>query len=467
MTASSPNPDDLRSRIAELEAENRLLRDQATTPSDTVPSVAASSPRRGVGWTVFALVLIVVGCLLAPLSVVTAWGRATLVDTDRFVATYAPLAENPAIQAYVIDQSMLAITENVDIDQLTQELFDGIKELGTGARASAALDALQGPAARGLENLIRSGVTNFVHSDAFAQAWQQGLRISHTQLMAMLRGDPDAILTAEQDGTIGIQLGPIISQVKQALIDRGITVANRIPAVDKTIPISQADRLPMIQTGYQLVISLGTWLPWICLLFLVAGVVVARRRSRAVVGAGLGFAAAMAVLLVGFLVARTVATASLPPAVAPRNVTDLLFDTATDAMHDTAVAGVVLGVAIGLVAWFVSPFRSSTRLRAGYLRGVDQLRSAAENSGLSTGRVGTWIHHQRLLIWIVIAVVTAAVIMFSRPLAVSTIVITGLVAVFVLIIISLLERPPRPVSSPTPVAFDDDHEPTVNLPREP
>ncbi|SDT26348.1 hypothetical protein [Microlunatus soli] len=449
MTETPPTSHQLRERIAQLEAENRTLRERSVpTPESLAPSAPPVLSRRGRGWAVLSLCLIIVGCVLAPLSVVTVWARATLVDTDRFVATYAPLANSLVVQDYVIDQSVTVIDQKVDIDLLTANLIDGIKDLGTGPRANAALDALQGPAASGLKNLIRSGVTEFVRSDAFAQTWQQALRISHTQLMATVRDDPQAILKAQQDGTIGIQLGPIIDRVKRSLIDRGITVASRIPSVNKTIPIAQADQIGTVQAGYRVVIALGAWLPWVCLLFLVAGVVVARRRTRALVGTGVGFALAMLVLLLGFFVGRTVVAASLPPSLAPGNVTDLLYTTATHAMRDTAIAGLVLGIAVALVGWFGGPFTSSQRIRGGYLSGVDHLRRRVEDRGVSTGKVGEWIYAQRLLIRIVIAVVVAAIILLNRPLAVSTIVATGLIAIGVLIILSLVERPPRP--DPTP-----------------
>jgi len=478
MSEQSPTPDELQSRIAQLEAENRILRDQAESGPPPAADAAATPPRTGrtrAGWAVLSVCLVVLGCLLVPLSVTTVWAKATLIDTDRFVATYAPLAKDPGVQAYLVDQSILVINDNVDIDQLTQELIDGIKELGTGPRADAALDALQGPMARGMENLIRNAVTTFIESDAFAETWEQALRISHTQLMATMQGDPDALLKAEQDGTIGIQIGPIIEKVKQALVDRGITVAAKIPSVDKTIPIARSDQITTAQAGYAAVIALGTWLPWVNLLILAAGVLVARRRSRGLLGVGIGFAIAMVILMTGFAVGRAVVTATLPPSLVPTNVSHLIYDTATEQMRDTALAGLVLGIAVALVAWFAGPFRSSQQLRKVYGGGVGQLRRSAEDHGVSTGRVGEWLYAQRLLIRIVIAVVVAAVILLNRPLDVSTIVITGLVAIAVLIILSLVERPPgsgvdrAEMGAAVPsgaVADDADHEPTLTLPKD-
>ena len=91
-----------------------------------------------------ATVLIVLGCLMAPVAVVSGWAKTTLTDTDNFVATYAPLAHDPAIQAFVVEQTTAAIDEKVNIEQLTSEVLDGIKALGTRPAASAGTGRLEG-----------------------------------------------------------------------------------------------------------------------------------------------------------------------------------------------------------------------------------------------------------------------------------------------------------------------------------
>ena len=289
-----------------------------------------------------ATVLIVLGCLLAPMAVITGWAKSTLTDTDTFVATYAPLAHDPRVQAYVVDQAATAIDQNIDIEGLTSEVIDGIKALGTRPRASAALDALKGPATQGIEDLIRDGITAFVGSDAFPQTWERALRVSHTQLVATLTNDPQALAAAQSDGTIGIQLGPIVEDVKAALLARNITVASRIPPIDRTIPIAQSDQIPTVQAGYRAIVALGGWLPWVALAFLAAGVLVARRRNLALVWAAVGLGLSMLVLLLGFTVGRAVLLTSVPATLVPGDVITLLYETAIAAMKDTAIAGLVL-----------------------------------------------------------------------------------------------------------------------------
>ena len=403
--------------------------------------MASSRRSRGRGWTVLAAVLIVLGCLMAPLAVVTGWAKSTLTDTDTFVATYAPLAHNPDVQSFVVDQAAAAIDQNVNLEQYIADVIDGIKGLGTPPRASAALDALKGPATQGVQRVVREGIEDFVASEAFVQSWERALRISHTQLLATLSNDPQALIAAQSDGTIGIQLGPIVEDVKAALLARGVSIASRIPPVDRMIPIAQSDQIPTVQAAYRAVIAVGSWLPWVALVFLVAGVLVARRRSVALLWAALGVGLSMLLLVLGFTIGRALLLTAVPPAVVPGAVTTLFYDTATVAMHDTAVIGVVLAVSIAVVAWFAGPFRAPRRLRSFYTDGLAGLRDNAEKHGVTTGRFGEWIYAQRRVLHVIIALAASAAIILLRPLSVSDIVGTVAVAVVALVIVSLIERP--------------------------
>ena len=60
--------------------------------------------RRRIGWrSPLAVLLILVGCVLMPLSVVGVWARNQVTDTDRFVANVTPLAADPSVQNAVAD----------------------------------------------------------------------------------------------------------------------------------------------------------------------------------------------------------------------------------------------------------------------------------------------------------------------------------------------------------------------------
>jgi len=440
---------DLRARVARLESENSALRTQLEVEPPGGNGAPTSARRgRGRGWTVLAVVLIVLGCVMAPLAVVGGWAKSTLTDTDTFVATYAPLAHDAAVQGFVIDQATAAINQNLNLEQLTTEVLDGIKALGTRPAASAALDALKEPAAQALETVIRDGVTTFVSSDSFTQSWERALRLSHTQLLATLRNDPQALIAAQSDGMIGIQLGPIVEDVKAALLARDLSIAARIPAVDRTIPIAMSDQITTVQTGYRAIVAVGSWLPWAALIFLAAGVLVARRRSVALVGAAVGLGLSMLVLLLAFSVGRAVLLTAIPAALVPASVMTLFYDTATAAMRETAVIGVVLTFTIAIVAWFAGPFVLPRKLRSLYTDGVAAVRRSAERHNVTTGRAGHWAYAQRRVLHVVIALAATAAIILLRPLSVSDIVGTLVISVIAVIVVSLIERPARADSSP-------------------
>ena len=444
---------DVTEKIAQLEGENAALRaaleDQAKLPHEDGSGVDAPGAggygtrkrQRGWGWTLLATVLIIIGAVLAPIATVASWARVQLTDTNSFVATYAPLAKDPAVQEFVTDATVDVIQQNVDIPALSAQVIDGITDLGTGPAATTALEALKGPVAQGIVSLIRSTVSTFVESDAFAQVWQEALRISHTQLVATMQNNPNAAIAVGSDGSVGIQMGPIIERVKKVLVDRGLTFASQIPAVDRTITVAQNTSVPTLQFFYGLAVSVGTWLPWIALLFLAAGVAVARRRALALVWAAIALGLSMIVVIAGIAIGRVVFIGSVSPSLIPAGVAETVFNTVTTAMTDTGVAILVLAIVVAVVAWYAGPFAVSRRLRGFFGSGVAWVREAAARHGISTGRTGEWLYAKRSLIRAAIAVIAAAIVLFVRPLTPALIIWTLVIAALVIVIFELVQRP--------------------------
>ncbi|MEV8212675.1 hypothetical protein [Leifsonia sp. NPDC077715] len=452
---------ELLQRIAALEEENASLRLQAGADADTtpIPAPPAVKHRRGWGWTLLATVLIVLGAILAPLAVVASWAKVQLTDTDTFVATYAPLAHDPAVQAFVTDQAVKAVEDNVDIPQLTDQVIDGITGLGTGPVATKALDALKAPLAQGIVSLLQSTVQRFVASDAFAQVWQEALRASHNQLEATMTNSGNSAVTIGANGSIGIQLAPIMDRVKQQLVAQGITFASRIPTIDKTITVAQSSSIPTLQLFYGLAVAAGAWLPWVAIGLLALGVIVARRRALALVWAAVGLALAMALTLGAISVGRILFQASVSPSLVPSALAQKLYSTVTDAMIASAVAVLVLAIAVALVGWYSGPFAAPRRLRGFFGSGVAWVRTSAESHGITTGRVGEWLYAQRTLLRTAVAVIAAAIVLFVRPLTPSLIIWTLVLAALVVAILELLQRPVITV----PEVADDDT-PVVTVP---
>jgi len=430
----------LAERIAELEAENARLR--ASIDEDVAP--AAPTERRrssGRGRAVVAAILLVVGIVLAPVAVLGGWARAQLVDTDQFVATFGPLAEDPAVQAYVADQATTVVLEQVDVAGLTGSVFDGIRDLEIPDAAKQALTLLEGPAVQGIENLVGTVVERLVESEAFADVFQTALRSSHTQLVAAMQGDPDAALSIDEAGQIGIQLAPVIAEVKERLVDAGVGFAASIPEVDRTIVIAQADALITVQLVYALAVTAGTWLPWVVIGLLVIGVVAARNRPRALVWTGAGLALSLGLLAGGFGIARLYFLASVSPSLMPLGAAEAVYDQIVDRMAATAVALALFGVAVAVIAWFSGGSETAGRIRALGAAGFGSVRRAALARGVSTGGFGRWLDRQALLVRIAVLVIGAGVVLFTRPVTVGLVIGTVVIVLVLLALLELLRLP--------------------------
>ncbi|GAA2046282.1 hypothetical protein GCM10009819_37680 [Agromyces tropicus] len=458
MSDATDTDDDLRARIAELEAENERLRADVAETRDLsadVAAVATAPPKRRRGRTVAAVVLVVLGLLLAPVAVVSAWARAELVDTDRFVSTFGPLADDPEVQAFIADEVTVAIEEQVDIPQLTSDVFDGIRALDLPPRAEDALGLLEAPAAQGLSSLLSSTVDRVIASDAFADVWRASLTATHRQFTAALQGDPDAALAIGGDGTLSIQLGPIIQAVKDRLTEQGVGFAAAIPVIDRSVQIAQSDSLVLVQTIYALAVAAGTWLPWVVLALLAAGVLVAKRRSVALVWTAVGLALTMLLTLAGFGTGRLFFVGTVSPSIMPKGAAESLFAGLTQLMVSSITALTVLAIAVALIAWLSGPSAPARRVRGFADDGFGAVRSSAASHGISTGRFGAGLHRWRVVAYAAIAVIASLVLLASRPLSASTVLWTVVIALLAVLVVELVRRPEEvPAPSETDAAAD-------------
>jgi hypothetical protein len=134
--------------------------------------------------------LIVIGCILAPLSGVAVWAKNQVTNTDRYVATVAPLASDPAIQNAVADKVTAEIFAHLDVAGITNQAVDALAERGLPPLVATQLHALSGPLSSGVQSFVRTEVGKVVASDAFAEAWLTANRAVHEALVAALTGQP-------------------------------------------------------------------------------------------------------------------------------------------------------------------------------------------------------------------------------------------------------------------------------------
>jgi Na+-translocating ferredoxin:NAD+ oxidoreductase RnfE subunit len=432
-----------RAELERLRAEVAALRASAGEKVVTTRRTVRQRWR-----TVVATLLIVLACVLAPLSVVAVWAKNQVSDTDRYVATVAPLAEDPAIQRAMTDKITAQVFTYIDVKGLTTQAIDALASRGLPPQAADQLQGLAGPIANGVENFTRSQIARIVASQAFADAWVQANRLAHQELVKALTGEGGGAVTVEND-TVSVNMAAFVQTVKQQLVASGFSLAARIPEVNASFTIFQSADVARVRSAFNLLNTLGIWLPVIVLLLIVLGVYVAKDHRRALVGAGLGVAVAMVVLALGLAVFRSVYLNGVPADVLPHDAAAVLYDTIVRFLRAGLRTILVLGLVVAAGAFLTGQSVTAVRTRQGLAHAIGWLRGGAEQAGLRTGPVGTWVHdHLRALRIGAVALAALVLVFWGRPTG-KVVIGLALALLVALAVIEFLARPGQPAAEVT------------------
>jgi hypothetical protein len=434
----------LRAEIAALRAR---ARQDGPAGEDTGRPAGGRPPGRQRWRTVVAVLLIVIACVLAPLSVVAIWTRNQVTNTDRYVQTVSPLASDPAIQQAIADQITAQVFTYIDVRGLTTQAVQALTERG-GLRpqVAAQLQALSVPIANGVQSFTREQVGKVVASDAFANAWVQANRTAHAELVKALTGEGGGAVTVEND-TVSVNLAAFIQTVKAQLVASGFTLAERIPEVNASFVLFQSKDVTRVRAGFNLLNTLGVWLPVLAIVLLVLGVYVAKDHRRALVGAAVGVAVSMVVLALALTIFRSIYLDAVPASVLPHDAAAVLYDTIVRFLRLGLRTILVLALVVAAGAFLTGQSVTAVRTREGLARAIAWLQGRA---GFSTGPVGAWVYANKRALRIGAVTLAALVLVFwGRPTGKVVLGLT-LALLVVLAIIEFLGR--RPAQEPVEVA---------------
>ncbi|MER8013420.1 hypothetical protein ACIQ7S_10805 [Streptomyces griseoluteus] len=356
-----------------------------------------------------AAVLIVLGCLLAPLALVATWTADLADDTDQYVATVAPLAHDPAVQ----DAAAARIT-----DELMRylDLADLLKDVAPAdrPRLEKALGALGKSLDDAISGFVQDKAREVVASDTFARFWTDANRRLHTTVDKALTGSGGGAVRIEGDA-VTVDLAPVIEQVKSRLVDAGLKPAAKIPDVHTDFTVLRTEKVADLQTYFRLLQLAGVWLPVVAALLLAGGVLLAVRRRRALVAAALGFAVTALLLGVGLSVFRAFYLDALPASVS-QPAAGAVYDTLTRFLRTAVRAVVALGVVLAVAAWLSGPGRHARALRQIWHAGIGATRAQTDRLGLRTGPVGPFVHRHRVWLgWLLVAGAVVAFVLWPHP----------------------------------------------------
>jgi hypothetical protein len=282
----------------------------------------------GIVRRILAGILAALVVLLAPVSLLTGWAWSQVSDTDRFVATYGPLATSPEVRTLVGTR-------------LTDEIAG---RLGVVGRL---------PATR---RVIADATDAVLTSDALDTAWRASLRLTHAQLNSLLAAEPGAVEL--NDGALQLQLGPFADAVKRRLVDAGVPFAGLIPEVNAAVTIVQldADTVAQARLGYRLLGATASWLPWLALVAGVAIVLLWPTRKVGLIIAGSAAMLGAALLAVALLQGAAIVPELVPADIRP--VASLSVRTALGAFASPALTVFVAGAAALFTGLMAKPERA-------------------------------------------------------------------------------------------------------------
>jgi hypothetical protein len=263
----------------------------------------------------------ILAAVLLPLSLLSVWVNGVVSDTDTYVDTVTPLADDEVVRAAAVDE----------IERATVELLESA-----------------GTAPPGVGLLVHAVVERVVASPVFRTAWIAANRIAHDQVIAVLEGRRE--VTLDDQGRVTIELGGVYSAVAQALAVQGVVGADQIADLDPSIPIMDADQLGRARRAYQALDALGFWLPFAWLVAVLLTLVLARRKVAVAAKLAIASLVALGVMALGLVVARSTLTQDLPHRGAARQVSDVVTASLWRQLELVAVVLAVVALTAALVA---------------------------------------------------------------------------------------------------------------------
>jgi hypothetical protein len=383
-------------------------------------SEAADTPeRRDVPrWRrIVAMVLLVLGVILVPVSMSAIWVRNTLLDTDQYVATIGPLADNSDIQEGLADRVTTALFAD---DRVEKRIAEALP-----ARA----DVLAAPISSGLERVANEAALKLFESDRFETVWENVNRRAHSAVVDVLTGGGSRISTT--DGTVSINIEQIFDNVKQRLDARGITLFDdvQLPAKYQSVVLFQSKELEEVQSGVDLLQTLAWVLPVVALLCLGGSIALARDRRRRLMSAAIWVAIAVAVQLALLSVGRNFYLEAITASGVRRGSAGAVWDQLTTFLRQSGRTMIVLALVVAIAAWVAGPSRSAIRIRGLWTRGLGR------GSDVDVGPVAAFVARSKTGLRIAGAAVALAVlILWNHPKGVTVLAVGILLLVYLAVI---------------------------------
>jgi hypothetical protein len=185
------SPEEIAAELERVKAERQELEARVET-------LEARPEKRRRLRRIFTPILVALSIVVFTVTVPAAWGARTVLNTDRYVATVAPLADDPAVQASIASRLTDQVFSALDVEGTLSDALAGLGERAT---------VLAAPLTTAIRGFVQDQVLKVVQSDAFRTFWVEANRFVHTQVLAILEGESDTVSVVE--GKVLLNLLPL------------------------------------------------------------------------------------------------------------------------------------------------------------------------------------------------------------------------------------------------------------------
>jgi hypothetical protein len=293
--------------------------------------------------------LVILGSILAFLSVFAIWTERQALNTDDWVSTSGRLIKDKTIRATLGDYLVDQLYENVDVEAELKDILPGDTK------------DLAGAAAGGLRQVAGDGAEKVLETSTAQSLWEDANRSAHEQLVSVLEDKGEAVSTSE--GDVSLNLGSLLTNLASQ-VGIGQNLAEKLPPDAGQIEILHSDELKTAQNvavaikGLALVLSILTFLTF-------AGAIYLARDGRwvTVLSSGIGLIAAGFAVIVAREIAGGIVVDELVKTESAKPAGEAAWSIATSLMTSIATTVIVVGILFAIAGWLASPTGSARAVR--------------------------------------------------------------------------------------------------------
>jgi hypothetical protein len=441
MNAGPSELDSYRQRVVQLEAENAALRAAQATPAEPKPKVGRRHDR------VVVAILLVLGMLLTPVSILTLFVHSEIGDTGRYVQTVKPLSSNPAIQSYVADQITKELFARVDVTTYVEDALP------------PKAQALAGPLTGALQSFVREATVRVMQTDQFQKLWVEANRVAHVQLVDVLTGERSGAISATSNGAVQIDLSAVTALVSDRLQSTGIDVFSKIPVakVGGQITLFQSEDLYKARKAVGILDTLAWLLPVLVFGSFGGAILLSPNRRRGFVLAAVAFTLGALVLALFLFVARGLYLDAATNDGLPYDAAAAVYDTLVRFLHTAVRAVLTFSIVVLITVFFAGPSRLAVWFRSRVRWTANWLGSESERAGWHWLAPKELVVRRKATLRVITAAVAFVVLFLWQHPTPLTIAGVGIITLVVLAVIEFFGREPEadpPAGPSTPRALD-------------